>query len=311
MEVLERDEQLLFEAEQAAALGELAIALSAEQKHDDNLWWDELAVDIVETEYGEHMGFMDDIDEYLSMHEREQSFAAKIYTTVTEMAKGHDGPLFLMFDVDHTISDQGIDGKRVTRPAFPFVIALLREQYPERLHVGLLSTLKQAAVRDVCLADINPDVVDEDLIIGTWQYAELHPELSIYNSGIDGKQQCENLRDIIDPDVLAAVYADKLSPDDVRDADGKLEIITKIAKDNPNAMIAFIDNLTPSGMIRSDHLQIKGVHVGPEMQDSIYARNRQRLLIRKAEAGLATTKLMLRQSADSIRDRIRSGLNRS
>jgi len=230
--------------------------------------------------------------ERLDIASREQAFFQKVYTQTMATARQHDGPIRLMFDVDQTISDfvDNYTGPeiRIIRPAFSLVVEMLREELGDRLQIGLLTTLPPTEVKDECLADIDPNAIAEELLIGTRLYAKENPDLmlqEINRGAMPQETVLDNLSDILRPDVIEAVKSGKLPLSAVRDADGKLEVIRNLHHQNPDAKFVFVDNLTPAGMIRSDF--VDGVHVGLEMQDSMFAKNRNLLEERMTSAGLA------------------------
>lgn len=70
---------------------------------------------------------------------REMSFFAKVYAASMAMAEAGHEKVTLLFDVDNTLIQPGIN---IPRPTFPLVIDMLGRRLGDRLEVGLLTTIK-------------------------------------------------------------------------------------------------------------------------------------------------------------------------
>ena len=320
--VLEREQYRSPAADMADSLGRIVVAAQAEQAMFVSTWQERLTSKVAESNYVEellgspkqfstHRSRFSVLHNYaadqtkadnvmgaatsrtveiMDVHRREWDFFQNVYQLGKRLAEGNDDPITLMFDVDQTIADTDDSGKTFVRPAFPLVVAALREEFGERLRIGILTTRDETADQDILFADIEEDAIAKDLIIGTRQYAEDNPHLmleELATGAVPEELMLEQLEDILRPDVLAAVRDRKLSINSVRDSDGKHEILRDLHFKYPHIRFGFIDNLPSAGVMRTDNAYLYGLWAGREVQDDLWAIHRSLLPKVLAKAGLA------------------------
>lgn len=172
---------------------------------------------------------------------REMGFYAKVYGAVEAMAGSQEGTITALFDVDHTIREEGDDK---VRPAFTLVIKDLAEKFGPRLELGLLTAI------------------------------ELHQLDAEHN----GPAYLGEARDKINPRFIISSIIQKNIPDvvgnhgiirTVKEWGDKNAMLLDIARQNPDRLFVYFDNLRSADKVNGMNPRVRGVCVAEEAHEDI------------------------------------------